>query len=72
MNYFLLIIALVFTLFAASCSKTRDCVCSYTNVKGETVTLEASPIKGTKKASKKACEDNDDEWSGLNGSCVLK
>ncbi len=68
----LLPIATVILLLATSCSKNRDCVCTYKDVTGATVTLEASTIEGSKSAAKKACEKNDDEWADVNGSCTLQ
>jgi hypothetical protein len=72
MKKFLLSTAVITVLLCTACSKDRDCVCTYTDVKGETVTLDAQTIKGSKISAKKACEKKDEEWADINGSCKLK
>ena len=72
MKNLLLPLLVTIVVLATSCSKDRDCVCTYKDALGNTVTLGASVIKGTKSAAKKACEKNDTEWADINGSCTLK
>jgi hypothetical protein len=59
-------------LLSAACSKNRDCVCTYTDSNGQTVTADTEQIKASKSRAKKACEKKDDEWADVNGSCKLK
>ena len=72
MKKLLLPIVVAAILLTTSCSKDRACVCSYTDAFGQTVTLEAATIKGSKSAAKKACEKNDQEWEEIKGSCSLQ
>ena len=69
-NLLIPILALALAI-TTSCSKNRDCVCTYTDSQGASVSV-TSQVKGSKSSAKKACEKNDQEWADVNGSCKLK
>lgn len=68
-SHYLLTLATI-TLF--SCAKTQSCECSYTDSNGQTVTLAAVELKGSKKKIKEACDSKSKDWADANGKCIVK